>query len=304
MHVDRLRSGGKPPSAIAGPASSLQPQALEEPGLPGVPDRIAGGVGTGPDVQSDRGAEHRVLGTRRATSPASIRSTTMRGNPIARPTVSRLRPPRNRASRSSSAGAHRLRRPCARLRGSVRLGDHRPRMALDASPAVRCPLAGVTAIRRLPPRDRSSPGARSPPTDRPPVGRIDVGGPRSAAGTPAVRAAGHDRQRRPPDHRRHDRRRHRRAGTAGGLAVDGVGSRLLAAGRGAAGHGRPHHRATARSSRPGFIDLHSHAGLDDPRRSAPRAEGPPGRHDRGDRRRRQRLRAVPEPRATSSASSR
>ncbi len=40
----------------------------------------------------------------------------------------------------------------------------------------------------------------------------------------------------------------------------------------------------------------------DPRRAAPRAEGPPGRDDRGHRRRRQRVRPVPDARPTSTTS--
>ena len=50
---------------------------------------------------------------------------------------------------------------------------------------------------------------------------------------------------------------------------------------------------------PGFIDLHSHGGPGDPRRPAPRAQGPPGRHDRAHRRGRQRVCAVPGAHRTS-----
>ena len=53
--------------------------------------------------------------------------------------------------------------------------------------------------------------------------------------------------------------------------------------------------ATGKVVAPGFIDLHSPLGADDPRRAAPRAQGPPGHHDRGHRGRRQQLCAVRDP---------
>ena len=82
---------------------------------------------------------------------------------------------------------------------------------------------------------------------------------------------GGDRARGPPDHRRHGRGRDRGGRVRGDLAVtDGGGcgswrpdERGREAERGA---GRAADRARARSSRPGFIDLHSHSRAHDPGR--------------------------------------
>ena len=103
---------------------------------------------------------------------------------------------------------------------------------------------------------------------------------------------------------------------AGGTLVDGTGAPGRPGRRGRDGRScAPCPATTSTSPRPGridatglvvapgFIDLHSHGGLADPRRPAPRAEGPPGRDDRAHRRRWQRLCAVPEARRPARRSS-
>ena len=90
------------------------------------------------------------------------------------------------------------------------------------------------------------------------------------------------------------------AGFPGAVAVPGTTLRVL---RGAAARPDATRRAPCatpdrrqRACRgPGLHRPPQPRRPDDPGRAAPRAEGPPGRHDRGHRRRRQRLRAVPDP---------
>ena len=174
--------------------------------------------------------------------------------------------------------------------GSLEAGKEADLIAVD--PRLVAPVAGHRL--RRPGRDHVAARLPAAPGDGP--RRL---GPRPAPGRPAgpVRRSTRDRRRRPPDRGRHGRRRHRaRPGTRGAVAV--VGDSGPAVVRPAddavdvrAGRTRidaTGHRRRARVHRPPQPRR-----PDDPRRAAPRAEGPPGRHDRAHRRRRQRLRAVP-----------
>ena len=92
----------------------------------------------------------------------------------------------------------------------------------------------------------------------------------------------------------------------GGMVVDGTGAAGFRAAVGVEGDALRVIRgdvselaaarridATGHVVAPGFIDVHSHSGLIDPGRAAPRAQGPPGRDDRGHRGRWQQLCPVP-----------